>query len=122
MMNANRTRPLALELIRAIAREYDWPDLLPQERVLAKVDPAVYQKYVGFYELNNGSEITMMAEEGRLWAQEQGQSRFELLPESETKYFSDSGIVHNFELDQGGEVVAVIIEQGGQTRRAKRVK
>jgi hypothetical protein len=41
---------------------------------------------------------------------------------SETKFFSDDGIVQRFELDAGGAVAAVIIEQGGQTRRAKRVK
>jgi hypothetical protein len=63
-----------------------------------------------------------MTEEGRLWAQGQGQSKFELLPESETKYFSDSGIVHSFELDQSWKVVAVIIQQGGQTTRAKRIE
>jgi len=122
MMNANRALPLAQELFRAIAREYNWPDFLPPERVLAKVAPAVYQKYAGLYKLDSGFEITMTAEEGRLWAQGEGQSKFELLPESETKYFSNSGIAHRFELDEGGAVAAVIIEQGGQTMRAKRVK
>jgi hypothetical protein len=45
-----------------------------------------------------------------------------MLPESETKYFSDNGIVLSFELGEGGAVAAVNIEQGGQTRRAKRSK
>jgi len=44
------------------------------------------------------------------------------LPESETKYFSDNGIAHRFELGADGAVAAVIIEQGGQTTRAKKVK
>src|SRR5262245_45459063 len=122
MMNANRAIPLAQELLRAIAREYNWPDYLPPERVLAKVDPAVYQKYAGLYEFDNGFKITMTAEGGRLWAQGQGQSKFELLPESETIYFSDNDIVHRFELGEGGAVTAAIIEQGGQTRRAKKIK
>jgi hypothetical protein len=121
MMNANRAMPLAQEVIRAIAREYNWPDQ-PPERVLAKISPTVYQKYAGVYELDSGFKITMSVEEGRLWAQGQGQSKFELLPESETKYFSDNGIVHRFELDDGGAVAAMIIEQGGQTMRAKRIK
>jgi CubicO group peptidase (beta-lactamase class C family) len=122
MMNANRTQPLSQELIRAVAREYNWPDFQPQERVLAKVDPAVYQKYAGLYELDNGQKITMTAEEGRLWAQGPGGAKFEMLPESETKYFSDIGIVLSFELGEGDVAAAVIIEQGGQTRRAKRIK
>jgi CubicO group peptidase (beta-lactamase class C family) len=122
MMNANRAMPLAHELIRAIAREYGWPNFLPLERVLAKVDPATYRKYAGLYQLDSGFKITMMAEDGRLWAQGQGQSRFELLPESETKYFSENGIVHSFELGQSGEVAAVLIEQGGRTMRAKKVE
>jgi CubicO group peptidase (beta-lactamase class C family) len=121
MMNANRAIPLANELIRGVAREYNWPDFLQPERVLAKVDPSIYQKYVGVYELEGGFKITMLAAEGRLWAQGQGQSKFELLPESETKYFSDNSVVHRFELGEGGAVVAVIIEQNDQTRRAKRI-
>jgi CubicO group peptidase (beta-lactamase class C family) len=120
MMNSNRAMPLGHELIRAIAREYNWSDYLEPERVLAKVDPAVYQKYAGLYELE-GFKITLTVEEGRLWAQGQGQSKFELLPESETNYFSTNGIVQRFELGEGGEV-ALVIEQGGQTRRAKKVK
>jgi CubicO group peptidase (beta-lactamase class C family) len=122
MMNANQAIPLAVELIRAIALEYDWPDFLQPERVLAKVNPAVYEKYVGLYELDGGFKITVMAEEGRLWAQRQEQSRFELLPESETKYFSDNGIVYRFEPGEGLAVAAVIIEMSGQTMRAKRIK
>jgi CubicO group peptidase (beta-lactamase class C family) len=122
MMNANRTRPLAMELIRAIAREYDWPDLAPQERVLAKVDPVVFSKYAGIYELGNGSKITMTTEEGRLWAQVPGGDKYEMLPESETSYFSENGIVFRFELGEGGAPPSVIVEQGGQTMRAKRGK
>jgi CubicO group peptidase (beta-lactamase class C family) len=122
MMNSNQAMPLGHELIRSIAREYNWPDYLQPERVLAKVDPAVYQKYAGLYELDDGFKITMTVEEGRLWAQGQGQSRFELLPESETNYFSSNGIVQRFELGEGGAVTTLVIEQGGQTRRAKKVK
>jgi hypothetical protein len=122
MMNANRSQPLSGELIRAIAREYNWPDFQPQERVLAKIAPAVYQKYAGLYELDNGPKITMTAEEGRLWAQGPGGAKFEMLPESETKYFSDIGIMLSFELGEADVVAAVIIEQGGQTRRAKKIE
>ncbi len=122
MMNANRAQPLAQELLRAIAREYNWPDYLPPERVLAKVDLAVYQKYAGLYELDDGFKITVTVAEGRLWAQGQGQSKFELLPESETKFFADNGVALRFELGEGGATAAMIIEQGGQTRRAKITK
>jgi hypothetical protein len=112
MMNANDAIPLAQELLNAIAREYNWPDYLPPERVLAKVDPAVYQKYAGLYELDDGFKVTMTAAEGRLWAQGQGQSKFELLPESETKYFSDIGIVHRFELGEGGGDLDLVLAKG----------
>jgi hypothetical protein len=64
----------------------------------------------------------MKVEEGRLWGQGEGQPKFELLPESETKYITDFGVSLSFELDQSGEAVAFVIGQSGQTRRAKRVK
>lgn len=122
MTNANRAFPLMQELLNAIAAEYNWPDFLQPEHTLAKVDPAVYRKYAGVYQTDSGFKVTITAEAGKLWAQGQGQTSFELLPESETKYFSDNGILESFELDPSGEAVAVIIEQGGQTFRGKRVK
>jgi len=122
MVNANRGIPLAQELIRAIAREYNWPDYLQPERVLARVDPTIYQKYAGIYESESGFRITMMVEDGRLWAQGQGQPKIEMLPESVTKYFSDNGIIQSFELGKDGSVTALIIEQGGQTMKAKKIK
>jgi hypothetical protein len=122
MMNANRAMQLGHEVIRAIAAEYNWPEYLQPERVLAKVDPSIYSKYAGVYELDNGFKITIMTEEGRLWAQGPGQSKFEMLPESSTKFFSDNGIAQSFELGSDGAVAAMIIEQGGQNMRAKRVK
>ncbi len=122
MMNANRAIPIAQELIRAIAKEFNWPDYLPEERVPVKVDAAIYRKYAGEYALDGGFKITISVEGDRLWAQGQGQSKFELWPESETKYFSEVGIVQRFETAEDGSIAALIIEQNGQTMRAKRLK
>jgi hypothetical protein len=40
-----------MEILRSIAAEYQWPDYHPGERVIAQLDPAVYDAYVGEYEV-----------------------------------------------------------------------
>jgi hypothetical protein len=60
---------------------------IPVERKLAKVDPRIYDSYVGEYELAAGFVITVIREGGRLMTQATGQSKVEVFPESEMKVF-----------------------------------
>lgn len=92
----------------------DMPGKRRAARQVATVDPAVYAKYVGTYELVPGFSITVSTNNGRLFAQATGQDRFELFPSSETEFFlkvvnaqvsfvkSDTGTVDKLILHQGG--------------------
>jgi hypothetical protein len=123
MMNANRAIPLAEELIRAIAREYNWPELLPPERVLAKVDQSVYATYVGQYELSPNRTAAITVENGRIFLQPSGQTKEELFPESETMFFpliQDIRII--FVKDAAGQVTELVWRQGNQEFKAKKIK
>ncbi len=61
---------LALELVRAVAVEYDWPGYLPEyERV--DLPPAALARHAGEYEFDNPAypKIRVVVKEGRLyWA------------------------------------------------------
>jgi CubicO group peptidase (beta-lactamase class C family) len=121
MMNANRAIPLAMEIIRGIAKEYNWPAYLEPERSLAKVDSAVYKKYEGTYEFEGGTRLTVLVEDGKLFLKWANQPRFELFPESETKFFRDNGATFNFAMGEQGRAVSVTRELSGQIVKAKRV-
>jgi hypothetical protein len=68
MTNGQQGSPLAMEIVRAIARAYRWPDLQPRERTIASVDPAVYDTYVGTYETVGISPPGRSSERTPVWA------------------------------------------------------
>jgi len=123
MTNADRGSSLADEVLRSIAREYGWVDYLPKERVLAPVDPKIYGSYAGQYELAPNFILTITDEEGRLMGQATGQPKLELLPESETQFFTLAVAVEiTFVKDEKGQVTHLILRQGGQDSTAKKIK
>src|SRR5260370_850796 len=58
MTNSDGGEFLIQELLRAVAKEYSWPDLQPVEHTVAKIDPAVLRAYAGIYEDPNAGKIT----------------------------------------------------------------
>ncbi len=86
-----------------------------------KVDPRIYDAYVGRYELAPNFILTISKEGGRLMAQATGQPQFELFPESETKFFLkvvDAKVT--FVKDDTGKVTHLILHQGGD-KSAKKI-
>jgi CubicO group peptidase (beta-lactamase class C family) len=95
---------------------------IPRERVAIKIDPKILDAYVGQYELAPNLIITMTREGDSLMTQVTGQPKFELFPESETKFFLkvvDAQVT--FVKDDKGMVTHLILHQGGD-RMAKRIK
>ena len=88
-------------------------------RTVAKVDPKLYDAYVGQYPLAPTFVITITREGDRLMTQATGQPKVELFPESETKYFLkvvDAQIT--FVKDDRGVVTHLILHQGGKDQKA----
>jgi hypothetical protein len=57
------------------------------ERTAAEVDPAIFDRYVGIYELRENLAVAITVEDGQLMGRPTGQSQVRLYPESETEYF-----------------------------------
>jgi CubicO group peptidase (beta-lactamase class C family) len=94
---------------------------LPEYKEIT-VDPAILETYVGEYELQPGFTITVTLEDDHLMTQATGQEKFEVFPESETKFFLkvvDAQI--EFLKNDAGEVEALMLYQGGAEMRAKRL-
>lgn len=128
MTNSDRGGLLIDEIIRSIAREYDWTDYQPKEKVIAAVDSKVYDAYTGQYELEISPEfvVTISAENGKLMMtlkQPTGQSSAELLPESENQFFRrEVDFEMTFVKNATGQVTGLIIRQGGAEYPAKKIK
>lgn len=95
---------------------------LPRERVAIKLDPAIYDAYVGVYELRPGFNLTVTREGDKLITQATGQGKLEVFPESETKFFLrmiDAQIT--FVKGSDGKVTHLILHQGGD-RTARKIQ
>ncbi|MCI0485209.1 MAG: serine hydrolase [Blastocatellia bacterium] len=125
MTNCDNGGALMAEILRAVAREYDWPDYQPKERDVAKVDPAIYKAYAGRYEITPSNAGTVTVENGRLYifAPALSTEKLELHPESDVKYFlAANNAAITFVRDERGAVSEMIIERGRQTLKAKKVE
>jgi hypothetical protein len=127
MTNGDRGGALAMEIIQSVAREYGWTEHSPRERELAKVDPKIYEAYVGDFEFKINPQLTIVlgvsSEGGKLLVQQNGGAKREWLPASETEFFSlFSGTTLVFVKDAQGAVGELTIKQGGDTYTGKRIK
>jgi len=94
----------------------------PKDRVVAKVDPKIFDQYVGLYQVTPTFTLTVTREGDRLMGQATGQPVVQLFPESETKYFLKVMDVEiNFIKSETGEVTGVSLNMSGMQLRAKKV-
>jgi hypothetical protein len=87
-----------------------------------KVDPKVYDAYVGQYETPFGT-LTISKEGDRLYGQPDGDSKEELIPDSETSFtVTTVGIKVKFVKDDSGKVTHMTLDVQGQEVKAKKIK
>ncbi|HJQ68426.1 MAG TPA: serine hydrolase [Blastocatellia bacterium] len=110
------------EIIRAIAREYQWEEFLPAPREAARVETKILEQYAGRYRVNPDRVLTVTAENGKLWAEPTASPKFELLPVSETSFLrKDAPIEYEFVKNAEGSVDRLKMRVEGNTSEAPRV-
>jgi D-alanyl-D-alanine carboxypeptidase len=96
---------------------------LPEARQAIKVDPALYDRLTGDYELAPNFVITVVRRGDKLISQATGQPEVELFPESETRFFLkvvDAQV--DFTIGVSGRATGLVLHQGGQDLPAKKIK
>ena len=96
--------------------------VVPHERTAIHIDPSIYDRYIGTYELAPGFNLTVTRSDDRLLTQATGQAQVEVYPSSETEFFLtvvDAQLT--FEIDEEGRAVAVTLHQGGRDVRGPRI-
>jgi CubicO group peptidase (beta-lactamase class C family) len=88
-----------------------------------KLQPDVLSNYIGEFEISPGFVLAVTLEGDKIFTQATGQSKFEIYPESETKFFLkvvDAQL--EFVKDESGKFNKVILHQGGRDMEGKRIK
>lgn len=96
---------------------------LPLARTAARVNPAIYDAYVGVYEFGPNRIINITREGDKLFAQRANGPRDEMTPESETTFFltvADVQLI--FVKDDTGKVGGMILRANSQEYRGKKTK
>ena len=88
-----------------------------------KVDPNVFDAYVGEYELAPGFVLRVFREGDKLMTQATGQEKFEIVAESETTFAPRAFPAKlTFIKDSEGRVTGVRLSQGGRETTGKKIK
>jgi CubicO group peptidase (beta-lactamase class C family) len=96
---------------------------VPVEHKVVKVDPKIYDAYVGRYQLGPDLFVNVIREGDRLLVEFAGQPRLEIFPESATQFFvKNRDLQFNFVKDPHGNVTQLIVERSGEEQKGKRVE
>ena len=123
MTNGNNYR-LMYEYIRAVAREYGWPEFTPHEFVSMEVAPATLANYAGTYQAPDIGSIRIEYRGRRLFLHANGMriDSEQMLPESQERFFiSTDTVPFVFERDATGKVIGLIIQYPNGPIEAKKV-
>ncbi len=95
----------------------------PAEKVAIALSAEALKSFEGTYELAPTFKIVVTAKDSQLFAQATGQPQFELFAEDEDTFFLKVVPASiDFEKDDAGKVVGLIMHQGGQDMPGKKVE
>lgn len=94
----------------------------PRERVIARIDPRIYDAYVGKYEVDPANVLYVVRVGDRLYVEAGGQ-RVELFPITETVFFSKKTESElTFVKNEKGGVTGFLVTRDDKLVKVKRVK
>lgn len=103
----------------ALGDAYD----VPVQHTAVEVDPTIYEKYVGRYQLTREIELTVTTEAGHLFLQATNGPRFEVFPESETDYFATVvNLQLHFQVGADGNVTGLTVLESGQELQLEKIE
>jgi CubicO group peptidase (beta-lactamase class C family) len=119
MLNSNEGDGLLEEIMRAVAYEYEWPDVFPPQKKamhLAQID-----RYTGVYLIEAGVKFSVTGQDGSLLLQLERQTPLPIFAASELDFFARAvNAKIAFERDESGAITALTVSQEGKQMRAER--
>ena len=119
MTNSDTGGGLLSEIVNAIAAEYGWPDYSSDPKPLAQIDPKIYDRYVGDYEVGPNQVLSVTREGDRLFIRTPNHDKAPVFLESETDFFLTMAEERiGFVVDGQGGVTGLVLRHGGAETRA----
>lgn len=88
-----------------------------------KVDPKIYDTYVGEYAINDQVAIFISKEGDKLMGEAGGRPKVQLVPQSETRFvIKEAKAEVEFVKDEKGKVTHLVYREGDKEMEAKRVE
>jgi hypothetical protein len=106
LANLSGARPETIA--HQIAAFYN-PDLAPTQKKEAKINAALLDQYAGEYQFPE-SKMVLVHKEGHLKGGSSEEGNVDLIPESETSFFTKDGSVVTFVKDASGKVTHMIYD------------
>jgi CubicO group peptidase (beta-lactamase class C family) len=102
------------EIIRSIAREYNWDEYLPQIHETVSLDPGKLDEYIGRFKVNPDRVLKVTRENGKLYVEPTEAPKFELFPLSETSFIrNEQDLRYTFVKNSSGNVDAIKVRFSG---------
>lgn len=98
------------------------PVTLAVARPVVTLDPAIYDRYAGQYQLPSGALLTISNAGSTFFAEAPGPGQLERIPESAPKFDSDTPEATITFTVVNGTVTQLVLNVGGRDRPAKRVQ
>jgi hypothetical protein len=100
--------------MRAIALEYDWPDVFEKEKPIIPLSQT--EKYSGLYLTKSGVQFKVVTQNENLFIQCDQQPPLQFFPTSELEFFAKTvNTSICFERDDTGNITAMTLSQAGVT-------
>lgn len=108
MTNSDNGGALIPEILRSLAREYDWPDYRVVEKPAVSLPPAAFDDFAGRYERNE-TVLVFYRKENHFYVRATNTPRVEIFPKSNHEFFELAGnVVYTFERDEILRVTHVV--------------
>lgn len=108
MLNSGQGAALAGEILRAIAREYRWPDYQVIEKTAVTLALTVFEDLAGIY-ARDAAVIRIFSDGDRFYLKPRGEPRREIFPQSaQDFFFLDEPEILSFERNEEGIVTHII--------------
>jgi len=109
MTSSSNGEGVKAHVLRAIAAEYGWPDLLPDEVEVVQLPDEILEELEGRYSLR-GRDRVLVVEQGRIFQRSEGDREEELLPLSEDLLVSISfGYRYAIDRDAAGSITGLTL-------------
>ena len=121
MINSTEGAEIIPEIMRAIAKEYGWPDYVTEPPQAVPVIAASLRTPVGRYTSEAGHEFHVTEGKGVLWLKSGNQNPVQLKATSPRIFFAPAlNVTVSFERDKRGKITGLILEQDDSKISAKK--